>query len=280
MTRFGQDFPGAVVQQLAFNYRSQEPVVETVAAFDRTMQLSGTPTWEAVRGHRDGEVFMRVAADGDAEGDGIARETLHCLQDERGAGRAPDERAALDMLAEVWIQRGPKDHLYESEYRRMAETMIRRAIGQAWRPPRRTDVQPQWEVPLTHGVVSVTPDRIVEDGDELVVQRLRTGKPTQSEASEDIYAVSQAAGAQALPGVPTRLETLYLATGEVREVQVSEKSARTRLAHYDSAIEGILRREFPPKPNDRRCPRCPHYFICPAGGDSRFGTISGLNQDG
>jgi len=74
MTRFGQDFPGAVVQQLAFNYRSQESVVETVAAFGRTMQLPGTPTWEAVRGKGDGEVFLRVAADGDAEGDGIAGE--------------------------------------------------------------------------------------------------------------------------------------------------------------------------------------------------------------
>ena len=192
---------------------------------------------------------------------------LRWLQDERGAGRAPDERAALDMLREVWQQRGPKDHLYEPEYWRTAEVMVRRAVGQAWHPPRRTETQPRWEVPLKHGTVTVTPDRIVEDGDQVVVQRLRTGKPTQSEASADIYALYQAAAAHALPGVDTRLETLYLATGELREVQVSEKSARTRLGHYDAAIDGILRREFPPDPNDRRCPRCPHYFICAAGAD-------------
>lgn len=92
---------------------------------------------------------------------------------------------------------------------------------------------------------------------------------TQNEANADIYALYQEAAAQAIPGVETRLETLYLATGELREVQVSEKSARTRLGHYDAALEGILRREFPPKPNDRRCPRCPHYFICPAGGEAQ-----------
>ena len=51
------------------------------------------------------------------------------------------------------------------------------------------------------------------------------------------------------------------------QVPLPEKSARTRLAHYDTAIEGILRGEFPPKPNDRLCPRCPYYFICPAGVD-------------
>jgi DNA helicase-2/ATP-dependent DNA helicase PcrA len=191
---------------------------------------------------------------------------LHWIQDERGSGRTPDQAAALEQLNEVWKHRGPKDHLYEAEYRRIGETMVRRAIGEAWRPPRRTEVQPRWEVAFPHGLVTVAPDRIVERGDAVVVQRLRTGKPTQSEANADIYALYQEAAARVLPGVETRLETLYLATGELREVQVSERSARTRLGHYEAAIEGILRREFPPNPSDRRCPRCPHYFICPAGG--------------
>jgi hypothetical protein len=111
---------------------------------------------------------------------------LGWFPDERGAGRRPDERAALDRLDEVWNQRGPKDHLHESEYRRVAETMVRRAIGEAWRPPRRTEVQPRWEVPLSHGIVPVTPDRVVERDDKVILQRLRTGKPTQNEAKDEI----------------------------------------------------------------------------------------------
>jgi superfamily I DNA/RNA helicase/Zn-dependent peptidase ImmA (M78 family) len=193
---------------------------------------------------------------------------LHWLHDERAAGRSPGESEALDALTDVWNQRGPTDHVYEPEYRRIAETMVRRAVGQAWRPPRRTEVQPRWEVPLTFGSVSVMPDRILEEEDIVVLQRLRTGKPTQKETNADIYALYQEAAARALPGAETRLETLYLATGEIREVQVSERSARTRIGHYDEAIEGILRRDFPPNPSDRRCPRCPHYFICPAGGST------------
>src|SRR5262249_39598679 len=124
----------------------------------------------------------------------------------------PDVYAALDKLDQVWNARGPKGHVYEPEYRRIAETMVRRAIGEAWRPPRQTEVQPRWEVPLTHGTVCVTPDRIVERDEHIVLQRLRTGKPTQSEASADLYALYQAAAAHALPGMDTRLETLYLAT--------------------------------------------------------------------
>jgi hypothetical protein len=199
---------------------------------------------------------------------GCVYTVLHWLRGERGTGHNPDEQAALEKLDDVWRARGPKDHLYEPEYRRIAELMVRRASGQAWRPPRRNDVQPKWQVPLAHGEVSVAPDRVLEDGEQLVLQRLRTGKPSQDEPREDIYALYQEAAARAVPGIDTRLETLYLATGEVREVQVSEKSARTRLGHYEAAIDGILRREFPTKPNDRQCPRCPHYFICPAGGES------------
>jgi hypothetical protein len=160
--------------------------------------------------------------------------------------------------------------------------MVRRALGQAWHPPRRAEVQPRWEVPLEHGTVTVTPDRVVEDGEVLVLQRLRTGKPTQEEASADIYGLYQAAASRALPGLETRPETLYLATGELREVKLTERTLRTRLDHYEAAIEGILGREFPPNPSDRRCPRCPHYFICPAGDDAlSSGTSSAtVGQNG
>ncbi|HEY2593921.1 MAG TPA: UvrD-helicase domain-containing protein, partial [Chloroflexota bacterium] len=91
MTRYAQDFPGADVRQLDFNYRSQKPIVETVAAFGRTMQLVGTPDWESVRGEQGGEVMVRVAEDGDAEGDGIARE----IQARRAAGTSYGDQAVL-----------------------------------------------------------------------------------------------------------------------------------------------------------------------------------------
>ena len=91
MRRFGQDFPGAVVQQLGFNYRSQEPIVETVATFGRTMQLTGTRSWQAVRAHTDGEVVLRVAEDGDAEGDGIATE----IQARHASGTSYRDQAVL-----------------------------------------------------------------------------------------------------------------------------------------------------------------------------------------
>jgi CRISPR/Cas system-associated exonuclease Cas4 (RecB family) len=52
-------------------------------------------------------------------------------------------------------------------------------------------------------------------------------------------------------------------------VELKPGPVETRLGKYDAAIEGILREEFPAKPADARsCPRCPHYFVCPVGGDA------------
>jgi DNA helicase II / ATP-dependent DNA helicase PcrA len=36
----------------------------------------------------------------------------------------------------------------------------------------------------------------------------------------------------------------------------------TRLGRYNAAMAGILRANFPAQPQERECPRCPHYFIC------------------
>jgi hypothetical protein len=45
---------------------------------------------------------------------------------------------------------------------------------------------------------------------------------------------------------------------------MTDRVIGNRLKKYDDAIAGIRAGNFPPKPNDRTCPRCPQYFICPA----------------
>jgi CRISPR/Cas system-associated exonuclease Cas4 (RecB family) len=103
-----------------------------------------------------------------------------------------------------------------------------------------------------------------EDG-TVVVRRLRTGRPTDEESRTDIYALYRVAAAEAFPEARIRVETLYLSTDETREVRLSAQTVDTRLGHYDEAIAGIRRGDFPANPNSRDCPRCPYYFICPAG---------------
>jgi hypothetical protein len=125
--------------------------------------------------------------------------------------------------------------------------------------------QPQWEVALPHGRVRVRPDQVEEREDgTVVVRRLRTGRPSEGERKKSIYGLYWRAAEQAYPERDRAIEVLYLGHGIAEEVQLTDRTLATRLGHYDRAMASIQCGAFPANPNDRDCPRCPYYFICPA----------------
>ena len=87
----------------------------------------------------------------------------------------------------------------------------------------------------------------------------------RAKQDKDIYGL-YAAARDTDPSVPRKVQVRYLSTGQVEPVDLSTGTIATRLRHYNDAIGGILRGDFPPRPNDRVCPRCPQYFICQTGG--------------
>jgi superfamily I DNA/RNA helicase len=197
-------------------------------------------------------------------------DVLRWLQHERAEGHNVDESAARAYLAEIWKARGPLDHFYEPIYRSEAELMVVRAVN---RPPlpNSKSARLECEIALPHGRVKLTLDHteLVEDGSDpfLLVQRIRTGRPSKSEADKPIYGLYHAAAEQEYPKARRQLQILYLSTNEVKDSELKKKQVETRLTNYDDAIVGILNEQFDPEPSDRECPRCPHYFICPLAED-------------
>jgi CRISPR/Cas system-associated exonuclease Cas4 (RecB family) len=148
--------------------------------------------------------------------------------------------------------------------------MVSRAQARAPLPGSRS-ARPECEIKLPHGRVKLTLDHteLVDEGGTtlLLVQRLRTGKPSKSEAEKPIYGLYQAASEQEHPEAERRVQILYLSTNEVKDVALNKKQVDKRLEEYDGAIFGILSGQFHPEPSDRECPRCPHYHICPLAED-------------
>lgn len=188
---------------------------------------------------------------------------LRWIEAERAEGRVTDEAEAQLYLAEVWAEQGPLDHPYEEIYRRDAEGKVTRALRlpDSMNPVER----PTWEVALPHGRVRLQPDRagVRADGTE-IYQRLRTGKIGGSEKDKNIYALYQAAASRSRSAVRREIQIVSLSHDDIEPVNLREQTLNTRLDRYDAAIVGILEGRFPPNPSDRECPRCPHYFICPA----------------
>lgn len=102
-----------------------------------------------------------------------------------------------------------------------------------------------------------------------MVHQWRTRRLSRSESDKDIYALYDAAAKNTYPlGTCITLRAESLATGHIQEIRLNSRTRATRLSHYDAAMGGILRNEFPAQPSDRECPQCPFYFICPVPYDA------------
>lgn len=204
-------------------------------------------------------------------------EVLRREQGEQEAGGLNNEEIARAYLAEVWQTQGPVGHPYETIYRDKAYEMVMNAFRRQ-RLPGAHAAQTEHEISLNNGLIRLKFDyaELIGNGSdtELVVRRLRTGRPTKSEADKPIYGLYQTTAQQAYPNARRRVQILYLSTDEMKEVELTKQQLDNRLKKYDDAMAAILRGNYDPAPDDRECPRCPHYFICPLAEDGRGWPIA------
>jgi len=153
-------------------------------------------------------------------------------------------------------------------YRQQAALLVARAVK--WATATESHIaQEAWEVPLLYGRVRFTPDMIeLADHDtnpSVVVRRLRTGRVGSSEREKNIYALYHQGAEQAFPTAKRKIQVISLSGDKVGEIPLSQKVVASRLSRYDAAMAGILGADFPARPQERECPHCPYYFICPVG---------------
>ena len=196
---------------------------------------------------------------------------INYVRDEQAAGRILTPPQAFERLDAIWAEEGLPGHVHEEIYYEQARAMLLRAMDRsAGRIGPR--LRPTWEVPLPYGRVAFTPDvaEVLEDGPEKVIrlQRLRTGRVSSKEKDNPVYALYHRSARRAHPEMRHQVQALYLSSDDVVDIILSDKQVEAGLAKYDKAIAGILGGRFQAEPSERRCPRCPHYFICPAAGEA------------
>jgi superfamily I DNA/RNA helicase len=189
--------------------------------------------------------------------------TIGWMEEQKKTGTAFDRADAAARLHAEWQKAGPVGHGFEGYYRSSAEAMVG-VMADAIRAEAGTYDRDEWAVDLGSKAVVLTPDRVVISPNGSVrVQRVRTGRRTQSEPEKSIYALLRLGAGRRYPGRRISIETFYPATGEA--VPVAPRKEDKLLATYTDAIAAIERGEFPAKPADQRqCPGCQCYFICGA----------------
>lgn len=169
--------------------------------------------------------------------------------------------AAFARLDQEWATIGPSYHPWSEVFLNAARAIVETSIA---RRQSSGAMGVSWVIARPRGKIRVRPDFVQQSGGAATVRRLRTGRVPKTPPNDDIYALyHEGAGLSCGPG-SHRVEVVFLTSDEAVEVSMSAKVIGNRLEKYDDAMNGIATGEFPPLVNERNCPRCPQYFICPS----------------
>ena len=188
---------------------------------------------------------------------------IRWLADARGDGdAAPSIEAAEVAFETIWKERGPVDHGFAADYRRLSSRLIA-ALVEAGAGRRFRKSEPL-AIDLANGRVIVEPNEISElpDG-TAVLRRVRTGYKRSDEYDRLDYALYYLAG-QAHFGGGFVVEALHLTDNTAEEVPITARKLKSRRDNSDDMLQAIAAGWFPTEVGAVTCPRCPHFFICPA----------------
>ena len=237
--------PVIVEKRTSYSASELETYIRCPARY-RYEQLMG------LRGGADGAAFLDFHR--------CVRRTLEWIEDRRTDGVATSVAEALAHLDAVWAERGPVGHGFEAYYRQAANHMI--TNGAAFIAAEQgASIDGELAVTIAGRTVTMVPDRLMDAGDMVRVQRIRTGRQTKGEGEKPIYGALRLAAQRRFPGRTISVGAYYPSNGETREFPAGKEDKAVKA--FERAIIGIEAGEFPAKPDDNRfCPNCQCYFIC------------------
>ena len=194
--------------------------------------------------------------------------TLNFCFDETAARRQVSLEKLQAVFRENWTT---VSHAYAPLYLTEAVEILRNAHAGISADPTGNFKKNLRHFDLPNGRVLFSADFFYESENEagekqISFRRWRNGKLRKKESDEPLYQLlhesAKAGGSEA------EVKVRSLKTGD--EISVPRKLKRgkeipapEKFASLTDAIEGILRRNFPPRPSDR-CPNCSYYFVCAA----------------
>ena len=188
-------------------------------------------------------------------------EVIRWLAETR-VGAEPDIADAEAEFETIWQARGPKDHAFAPDYRRLASRLIGALVNSG--AGRRFRKAEPLAIDFANGRVIVEPNEMAELKDGTVIlRRVRTGYRTQQEYDGLEYTLYHLAGAAHF-GRSFLVEALHLTDEKMEPVPITARKLDNRRDETDGMLAGIKAGHFPPKIDPVTCPRCPHFFICPA----------------
>ena len=188
-------------------------------------------------------------------------ELLRWLADTRRSAE-PTLGEAETAFEAIWKTRGPADHAFADDYRKLSSRLIA-ALLKAGAGRRFREAQPL-AIDFPNGRVLVEPNELAElpDG-TVIIRRVRTGHKRSDEYDRLEYTLYHIA-AQSQFGGRAVVHALHLTDETLEPVVISATKLSNRHKKSDMMLAGIAAGAFPTEVDAVTCPRCPHFFVCAA----------------
>ena len=177
--------------------------------------------------------------------------------------RQTDNPSIVDAEQEferIWKVRGPNDHAFADDYRRLASRLLNTLVlnGEGYQ----FYESEQLAVDFANGRIIVEPNEIatLPDG-TIVLRRIHTGYKRTCEYDRLEYTLYHLAG-QMHYGEKFLVEAHHLTDEIIEQVNITSQKIRNRRTKTDKMLANIAQGRFPAKVDIVSCPRCPHFFIC------------------
>jgi CRISPR/Cas system-associated exonuclease Cas4 (RecB family) len=187
------------------------------------------------------------------------------IEDELKQGNIVREQTVQTVFSDLWDKHGPRHHAYNDFYKQEAELMVFQTLDRRLQSEG-IRIRPEWELQRPYGRILVRPDYVEltedEDGPLLIIERLRIGRSPRKSPNDDVFNLYFTAAEQEYPNAKHKVQVLYMSTNEISEIDIRSQQRGEKLLKYDRAMIGILQKDFKPRPNNKKCFQCPHFFIC------------------
>jgi ATP-dependent DNA helicase UvrD/PcrA len=224
-----------------------------------------------------------------------ALRVFHGERDDGEAHIADDTLAqALERFDDVWrtttgptgaepsvmVEEDTVERPFGDVYRRYGRGIIERAWNELKGHPQQSAEQVVFDetvaIPLGRRTISLTIDRVERHPTTEISAPRHPGRPTPTRYVRDrlgaasdrpdlralIYTL--AAEQESAPGVPVEVSQRNMTTGERDPLILRPRQRESLQDELTSALEGMLRNDYSPRPEAHRCQSCPFLLICPA----------------
>ena len=162
-------------------------------------------------------------------------------------------------LDAAFLAQGLAEHGYRAEFREYALSMLE--FFRAAREGQTVEATEPMRLRLESGEIVVMPDEVVTGRDgRRRVRRIRSGR-LRSKSADDLGTAAFMLAAAGSDGGGA-VEILYLTDGGSEVDPLSSTQLGNRREKLAEALREIRAGNFPARPEERTCPKCPAFFVC------------------